>query len=426
MHKTMQQRTPVTGPGKLAIDGGSPVRSTPWPTRNLFGEAEKQAAIQVFDESIASGWPFSYQDKYEAAYCKLFTEQLGGGYADAVNSGTNAVYVALRALDLKPYTEVIVPVFSDCGGVMPVPLQNCIPIPCDVAPGSYNMGADQVAQRLTRRTSAIIVAHIGGQPADLQPILDLAQSRGILVLEDCAQSHGAVYRGKQVGTWGDIAAFSTMSSKHHATGAQGGVVYTPREEQYWHARRIADRGKPFNLPDANDNVVASLNFNQNELACAIGLVQLRKLPQTVAARRAIAGAVAEGCRALRGFRVLTDEPQTENSFWFMLVRIDPEQFGCDRRRIAAALTAEGIQVDAGYDPRVCEEGWFKERRIFGEPGLPWTSPAYEGDLNQTFPTPNATATLATHIRINIHEKCGDQEVTDIVETLTKVEGALRR
>src|SRR5207249_3660764 len=107
---------------------------------------------------------------------------------------------------------------------------------------------------------------------------------------------------------------STMSSKHHATGAQGGVVYTKTENQYWHARRIADRGKPFNLPDASANVVASLNLNQNELACAIGLVQLRKLPKIVAARRRVALAIADGCKLLSGVQVVTDAPNTQSSY----------------------------------------------------------------------------------------------------------------
>lgn len=422
----MQLKTAPVELGKLAIDGGTPVRSTPWPARHLFGEEEKRAAIKVFDDAIASGWAFRYQAEYEEAYCKLFCEQLGGGFADAVNSGTNAVYVALRALNPKPYSEVIVPAFTDNGGVMPVPLMNCIPIPCDTAPGSYNISAEQIEKRLTKLTSAIIVAHIAGQPADMAPILELARSRGIPVLEDCAQAHGALYRGKPAGTWGDIAAFSTMYGKHHATGAQGGVVYTKSEEQYWHVRRIADRGKPFNLENGDSNVLASLNMNQNELNCAIGCVQIRKLPEIVAARRRVAHGIAKGCRDIAGFTIRTDDPNTESSYWFLLVHVDLNQFRCSKQQIAEALAAEGIGVDPGYDPRACEEVWFRERRVFGEPGLPWTSPSYLGNPNQTYPLPNAAAAVASHFRINIHERCGEDEVAATVEALTKVAASYRK
>src|SRR5262249_24769306 len=150
---------------------------------------------------------------------------LGGGYAKAVNSGTNAVYVSLRALDLEPGTEVIVPPITDPGGTMPVALMNCIPIPADCERGSLNTSAEEIRKVLTDRTSAIIVAHIAGRPVDMDAVLELAAERGIPVVEDCAQAHGALYKGRMVGTLGAISAFSTMFGKHHCTGAQGGVVF---------------------------------------------------------------------------------------------------------------------------------------------------------------------------------------------------------
>ena len=119
---------------RLAINGGEKVRRTPLPARGLFGEEEKRAAVALFDKAIATGNAFSYNGEEEEAYCKEFAEFLGGGYADGVNSGTSAIYVALRALDIEPFTEVIVPPVTDPGGVMPVPLANCIPVVADGAP----------------------------------------------------------------------------------------------------------------------------------------------------------------------------------------------------------------------------------------------------------------------------------------------------
>ena len=111
----------------LAINGGSRIRTAPWPQRFLFMEEEKQAVVRLFEESMRTGKPFGYNGAEEEAYCREFADYLGGGFCDAVNSGTSAVYVALRALDLEPFTEVIVPPVTDMGGMMPVPLINCIP-----------------------------------------------------------------------------------------------------------------------------------------------------------------------------------------------------------------------------------------------------------------------------------------------------------
>jgi dTDP-4-amino-4,6-dideoxygalactose transaminase len=415
---TTSLRTPT-----LAMQGGTPLRAKPWPPRAMFTQADRDAVLAVMDRAIQTGQPFGYEGDHEQAYCAAFARALGGGYADAVNSGTNAVYVALRALNPPPYSEVIVPALSDNGGLMPPALLNCIPIPADTQPHSHNIGAAQIAQRLTPRTSVVIVAHIGGQPADMDPILDLARQHNLLVLEDCAQAHGAIYKGRPVGTLGDIAAFSTMSGKHHATGAQGGVVYCRDEERYWHVRRIADRGKPFNLEDDQNNVLASLNFNQNELACAIGVAQLRRLPQIVAARRQIAHAIARRCADLPGLRVVVDDPQTESSFWFLLVEVDPARFSVCAQTLGQALRAEGIGAIPRYDVRGCQETWYRQRQVFGRPGLPWTSPEYRGDPDAQYPTPNADARVQQCFRINIHEGCGAQEIDDVASALAKVSSA---
>lgn len=415
----------TTARDALALHGGAKVRTAPWPPRNLFGPAEKQAAVDLFDRCIDEGGTFDYHGEEEEGYCREFVAFQGGsGYADAVNSGTAAVYTALRSLDLEPFTEVIVPAVTDAGGCMPVALLNCIPVPADCAPGSYNVGPAEIEARITEHTSAIIVAHIAGIPVDMDPIMALARSRGILVIEDCAQAHGAVYKGRKVGTIGDVAAFSTMSGKHHATGGQGGVVYTQDEDRYWRARRAADRGKPFNT-DAPGNVVASLNLNIDDLSAAIGRVQLAKLPGIIAARRRVALAVAAGCAQLLSVEAWADPPGCENVFWFMCLSLDPDRLSVDRDTFVDALSAEGIPVAKGYAQWAMPTDfpWYQQRAVFGTSGYPWASPLYKGDPGRQYPTPNIRATDPTICRLSIHENCGDQEVADIVAALKKVEAA---
>jgi len=345
---------------QLAVNGGKPTRTAPWPARHLYGIEEKQAAVRLFDKCIESGGIIGYNGEEEEGYCSEFATFLGGGYADGVNSGSSALYVALRALELQPFSEVIPPPITDPGGCMPVPLLNLIPIPADCAPGSYNAGAEQIAARLTERTSAIIVAHISGHAADLEPIMALARRHGLPVIEDCAQAHGATYRGEMVGTFGDIAAFSTMSGKHHSTGPQGGVVFTTDETLRYKIRQASDRGKPFGETNPTGNTMASLNLNSNDLAAAIGRVQLKKLPDILAGRRNFVKLVAQGCESLSTVSVNTGLPNTEGAYWFMLLKLELDKLSVDKQTFAKAMNAEGIPCGASYYHAPTENPWAKE------------------------------------------------------------------
>jgi dTDP-4-amino-4,6-dideoxygalactose transaminase len=415
---------PTAAHGALAVNNGPRTRTDPWPARRLFGEEEKRAAVELFDQSIAQGEAFGYNGEQETSYCHEFAEHLGGGYADAVNSGSTAVYVALRALDIEPFTEVIVPPISDPGGFMPVPLMNCIPVPADAAPGSYNAGAKEIEACITPLTRAIVVAHIAGHSADMDAIMEIARTRNIPVVEDCAQAHGATYKGRPVGTMGDVAAFSTMFGKHHATGGQGGVVFTKNEKTYWNVRRCADRGKPFGLQDQPTNVTASLNMNQDELACAIGRAQLKKLPGIVEARRKLAASFDQACRSTRTVRLYTGLDNTAGSYWFLVFRIDLKGLSVGKVEFTKAIEAEGIPARPSYLNVMVDQSWYLNRNVFGaSSGLPWTCPLYKGDASRKFPLTNVHATDATHINLPIHERCGDREVQDFVMAVRKVEAA---
>lgn len=408
----------------LAIDGGAPVVSKPPAPRGLLTEKEKAAVVQLFDQAIASGQAIGYNGSQEEAYCEAFAKSLGGGYADGVNSGSNAVFVALKALDLPPFSEVVVPPISDPGGVMPVPLNNLIPVPADAAPGSFNAGPEQIAERITPRTSAILVAHICGEPVDMAPVMQLARKHKLAVVEDCAQAHGATYRGKPVGTIGDVGAFSTMFGKHHCTGGQGGLVFTKKKALYWKVRQCADRGKPFGLKPGRNNVVASLNMNMDELGACIGRVQLAKLPKIVARRRAVAERILEGTSKLKAVHAPAQPKGSEPSYWFLRLGLDASLLAVDKSAFCKALRAE-IQagVDESYRAVPAEQPWFVEKRVFGEPGLPWTAPQYEGDPDQEYPLPNTYAAIEGCFRIAINEAMTVSFANQVVKALAKVERA---
>ncbi len=401
---------------KLAISGGSAVRSKPFPPRRLFGAEEKAAAVEVFDESIATGEAFGYGGKREQAYEKEFAEHLGGGLAKAVNSGTSAVLAAIAALELEPGSEVVCPPITDPGGIMPIVMMNCIPVLADTNESSFNAGPEQVAAAITERTRAIVVAPILGEPLDMEPIMKLAREKGLPVVEDAAQAHGAVYHSRPVGTHGDIAAFSTMFGKHYASGGQGGIFFTRNEDLFWKARRFMDRGKPFGTDEPN-NVRLGLNLNTDELSAAIGSVQLKKLPWIVERRQAVAAAVAEGIKSLQSVTLGKIVPDAQSSYWFMRLTVDTDKLTVDKDAFAEAVGAEGIPSSASYRHIPAEHVWFRRQNTFGSSGYPWTTPAGPVEL------PNCEAVAARNFLIHLHENWTDQEIADTVAALAKVEKA---
>lgn len=402
------------------VHGGPRARRFPWPRRRHFDKREREAVLKLMDREIKRGGAIVYNGAETKAYCEAFANYLGGGFAHAVNSGTNAIYVALKALDLEPGSEVIVPPITDAGGTMPVVMMNCIPIPADAEPGSLNTSAAQIKQVLSERTAAIIVTHIAGHPVDMDPILELAAERGIPIVEDCAQSHGALYKGRMVGTLGAIAAFSTMFGKQHSTGAQGGVVFTRDTLLFARVRQIADRGKPAGAIGNPTNLVASLNFNQDEISMAIGCVQLAKLPGAIRIRREFVSLVQEGLREVAGITLLGDPPECASSYWFLMLRFDPAMLTCNSMQFTVALQEEGIEgVSAGYPFYPTDQPWYRDAVVFGTSGLPWS--LLPGQPKpQHFELPNAHQANQHIVRVDVHESLGADEARDLVTAIKKV------
>lgn len=411
---------------KLAIEGGKPAVWRPVNTRHATGEEEKAAVMRLFDAAIESGNNVGYNGPEEEALGREFAEFLGGGYADGVNGGSNAVFTALRALNPEPYSEVIVGAVTDPGGMMPVVMCNCIPVPADTAPGSYNTSAEEVEKRITPLTSAIIVPHIGGEPADIEGICALAAKHGIPVIEDCAQSHAAKLNGRYVGTFGAVSAFSTMYGKHFHTGGQGGLVFTKDEDMYWRIRRASDRGKPFGLPAGSTNCIAGLNCNMSEFGAAIGRVQLKKLPGFAAGRRAVAAKLAAGFAEIPSVGIPGLLPGAECVYWFWRLAFDPKGMSCTKDEYTAALAAEGVPLNPSYRAALpSTQDWFVNHHAFGTSGLPWSSPEYKGDGSRVYGIPNALQAMEVHYNLSINESWTDEDIGLVLEAYRKVDARYR-
>ena len=376
------------------------------PKRRLFGVAEKQAVMDLFDQAMIEGsHVMAYNGEQEQAYCKEWVDFMGGGFADAVNSGTSAVYVALAALELEAGTEVIVPAVTDPGGCMPVSVLNLIPIPADTAEDYFTINAKTIAEKITDKTGAIIVAHIGGRPADMESIMALANEHNLPVIEDCAQNHGGTINGKRVGSFGTISAFSLMWSKQHASGGQGGMVYTKDEALYWKIRSYADRGKPFGVKEPHGNINTSLNLNMDAIHASIGRVQLKKLPSLVRRSQELSEIMARKCEErLQHFRVVTDPPWGENTYWMMFLRVDNSAFKISLNQVYQELAAEGMNDCWSFYSHVPMR-------------MPWAVKKY-GPCPEL---PNCTHVINSHLLFDFNEQYAEQDLEDLISVLERLE-----
>jgi dTDP-4-amino-4,6-dideoxygalactose transaminase len=393
--------------GQLAIHGGPPVRTAPMPPRGALGPDERRLIGEVLDHYGADGSDPGYQGPFEERYTQAFAASLGGGYADAVATGTAALFVALKALDLPPGSEVLVSPVTDPGCLSAIILAGLVPRLGDSAPGGFGMGSDQVAARLGPATACVLVVHAFGRAVDVDRIVQVAHARGAKVLEDCSQAHGARLHGRPVGSFGDIAAFSTMYRKASITGASGGVVYTRDEVLYRKALAHADRGKPrwqpgFDDRDPSSLLFPALNLHTDEISCAIGLASLGRLEDTIARRRRFVAAL--GRTLVQESRHCRPWGDTEGDSPFVHpIFVDVDRLRCTKVEFAEAVRAEGIGLNPHY--RYLARDW------------PWLRPY----LADGFETASSRAALDQSFCLYLNENYGPDEVRDTVAAIAKVE-----
>src|SRR5246127_1739902 len=225
---------------KLAIAGGKPLRKKrfdPWP---VYTEKEKQALADVLTHHNWGGQPFP--GKHADAFGKKFAKFHTAKYGQCVNTGTVAIQAPLKAIDIRPGDEVLVPAYTWEGTVGPVLLVNAVPVFVDVDPDSYCMDAKQIESLLTPKTRAILPVHLGMRFADLDAIMAIAKKHNLKVIEDCAHVHGGMWRDKGAGSTGDLGAFSFQSSKLMTSG-EGGAVITNNLEYFERVQSYINAGR---------------------------------------------------------------------------------------------------------------------------------------------------------------------------------------
>lgn len=307
--------------------------------RPWFDEAEPEAAAEV----VRSRW-IIFGPKVEA-FEAAFAAKLGAKHAVAVNSGSSALLVAMAALGVGPGDEIVAPDMTFVSTATSAIFLGATPRFCDIERTYYGMDPRALERAVTPRTKAIVPVHFAGHSCELGPILDLARSRGIAVLEDAAESHLATYQGKMTGTLGDIGIFSFTPSKPMTTG-EGGMIVTDRDdlaERCRKFRNFGDHGK-FDWQELG------FNFRMPEVMGAMGLCQLDKLPETVLRRRAIAARYREllaGCDLITLPRERTPD---DGNYQLFTILIDVGRMTQGRDALIDALWEAGVSARPYYPP----------------------------------------------------------------------------
>ena len=392
-----------------------------FPPRIIFDEREKAAILGVVEKTMTGPEAIDMYGKgpQVTSYEKEFAEYFGVKYAAAVSSGTAAIHSAVGALRLEPGSEIITTPITDPGTVAPILMQNCIPIFVDVEYETLNLSARSIEKNITDRTRAIIAVHLAGQPCDMEPIMEIARNHNLYVIEDCAQAHGAKYKGRYVGTIGDLGVFSLMAGKHMNSGGQGGMVITNHEELYWNAKRFSDRGKPFNSEEKT-NLLLGLNYRMTELQAAVGRVQLTKLADIKRKRQCVVEKLREGMSGLQAFQLWKFIDDGEVNPWFAFVRFNQDRMKINKEEAATILAELGLPVGAHYVVPIYNQYWIKNRVTYGNSQYPWSMPGVR-EIDYTNCCPSAERALEDHMTLYLHEGWGEKEINYTVEAYKKVE-----
>ena len=354
---------------ELAILGGAPTRTAPYPPWPVYDERDIAAVTAVIKSGRWGGYP--YPGPQTAEFARRFAEMQGGGHAVPMANGTVTMEVALRAADVGWGEEVIVPAYTFQATAAAPMAAGAIPVIVDVDPETYCIDPQAAEAAITPRTKAILPVHLGAQMADMDAIMEIAEGHDMLVVEDCAHAHGATWRGQGAGTFGHFGSFSLQSSKILTTG-EGGVLLCRTPELAARAVSVIDCGRPHAVdaphseiengivngieneigsPGATDQAFTmGANYRLTELQAALGNVALERFPEQARQREEMAAYLEESLSEIPGVRLLKRDPRhTTRSFYRYVFAIQPEVFGARHDVVCAALAAEGVPCWVGYE-----------------------------------------------------------------------------
>lgn len=386
----------------------TPILFSPWP---CFTREESNAVRNVLLSNKVNYWTGNEGKLFE----QEFAQWCGTKYAIAVANGTVALEAALKAVDITEGDEVIVPPRTFVATASSVANMGAKPVFADIDLKSGNITADSIKEKLSEKTKAIICVHLAGWPCDMDPIREIADKQNILIIEDCAQAHGATYKGKCVGSLGDIAAWSFCQDKIMTTGGEGGMVTTSNENFWKKVWAYKDHGKNYDTVYHKDHPPGfrwlhesfGTNIRMTEMQAAIGRIQLTKMSEWHKTRKQNAEKIRTTCKR---YSHILDTPYPDETIqhacYKFYVYVKPENLplGWDRDRIMNEITKQGIPCFSGS----CSEVYLE--KAFQNTGL---APDHH--------LPNARQLGETSLMFLVHPTITPKEIAD---TCTAIENVL--
>ncbi len=353
----------------------------------LLGEEEYKAVKRVMESGILAHGP------EVEAFEKEFAEYVGVKHAVAVANGTAALDILLKAIGIGPGDEVITTPFTFIATSNAVLFQGARPVFADIDLETYNINPDDVLEKITDKTKAIIAVHLYGHPADMKPLREIAEDHKLYLIEDSAQAHGAEYLGFKTGALGDAAAFSFYPTKNMTTG-EGGMITTDDDDIAKRARLLRNHGQS----EKYLHVTLGYNLRMTSIAAAIGRVQLGKLDGFNEARRGNAEALTNGIRGIKGLKPPVEKPYARHVYHQYVVWVG-EDYPLSRNQLVDFLRGRGIGTAIHYPRPVFQQPLYRDL-------------GYPQDI-----CPNAIEASRHVLSLPVHPAVGADDIKYILETL---------
>jgi dTDP-4-amino-4,6-dideoxygalactose transaminase len=386
-----------------------------------FGTEEIAAITEVLRSGVLITTKGKFGKKLEEAFAAL----IGAKHAFACNSGSAAVHVAIAAINPNPGDEIVTTSITDMGALTPIIFQGAIPVFADVDPKTLNVTAATIEKVLSSKTKAIIVTHLFGNPCEMDAIMKLADSRGIPVIEDTAQSFLAKVNGKNVGTIGKIGAFSFQQGKHMTTG-EGGIVVT--DDDALARRMFLFINKAWGYGDQNpDHYFASLNYRMTELQAALAYEQLMKLDACVAQRQKMAALLDKKIADIDGIESYKPAANATMTYWKFCLRVDDTKIEDGSVGLAKALKVYDVASAPRYVVKPAYKCMvFRDQNTFGDSHYPFNLARPEAvDYNdENFP--GTIKGLHDVLVLPINEKYTEEHIEFLADSIREAAAKVRK
>ena len=399
---------------KLAIDGGPKAVKKGTPKKPRWDAREKQQ----LEETLQQDTLFYWKGPKTTLLTQRFQEQYPLKHVMPCSSGTAALHIAVAAAGIAPGDEVITTPITDMGTVIGILFQQAVPVFADLDPHTYNLDVADVEKRITPKTKAIIAVHLGGNPADLEELKALAQRHKLILIEDCAQAWGAKFKGKPIGTIGDVACYSLQNSKHITCG-DGGIVASNDGRIGPNLQKFGDKGFNRLNPLYVFDVLAP-NYRMSELQSAFVAAQLTRVEEIAAKRAQLGDLLTKLISDLPNIATHRVAEGNRCTYWFYMLRVLPDKMSVDRDKFVKALAAEGVPASPGYIPTVLYQmDLFRNHSFFGGR---WPLKDM-GGTNMDYSKvscPEAESILKTSLRIVISENMDEDFIRSVAAGIRKV------